>query len=80
MKMNYNEVQILLRNIGYANWYPDFDNLILVQEWGNYTFLKQRFDNLRLEDREFKKAIRINPISENLWKVSYLTREELKEF
>lgn len=80
MNKNYEEVCILIRNIGYADWYPEVDNVILVQECGNYTFLPNRLDNLCLDTYNFISAIKISPISDELWKIEYLTKEQLKDF
>lgn len=79
---DYDDVGLFLMNIGYSDWYPERDNLILCGEYGNSTYFRNRWDSITLSEAKYKKAYLISPVENNdrLWTIKELSKKEIENF
>lgn len=83
MKLNYENTMILLERLRGSNgvdWNPDKHQLLLFSERGNYTYNKNRLDNLNLQRIDYELAVEIKPINEDNYEVLFLSMEEVQNF
>lgn len=83
MRLSYDEVIELLKKKSGGRgveWYPEYHQLILFQESGNYTFNKNRWDNLDLSNREFWLALEIYEVEGGMYEVVELNKKEVENF
>ena len=82
MMLNYDETISMLRSISKygTDWYPDKEQLILFGEYSNYTYNKNRWDNLDLSKAEYVKAIIIKPLENDFYEIIEPTDEEVRAF
>lgn len=82
MILNYDEVITLLRNNSKygTDWYPEREQLLLFQEYGTYTFNRNRWDYLDLSNMEYLKALIIKPLKNDLYSCKWCSKEEVDKF
>lgn len=82
MRLTYDEVIDLLKRATGGrgvDWNPDVHQMILFGEYGNYTYNKNRFDNLDLKGVDFEVALEIKE-RDRKYDCKWLTREMVEKF
>lgn len=82
MMLNYDETINMLGSVSKygTDWNPDKEQLILFGEYSNYTYNKNRWDNLDLSRVEYVKAIIIKPLENEFYEIIEPTEEEVRVF